>query len=456
MNKRSIICILAVSIFVLVLSGCGESVRAPKITAINTDPVGPFSTNTDVLLTAEVEGIVAEYRWTVTGGILRQADAHSAQQVKYPVIGVTQSALDNVASILNGAGLDYQVVLPDIVRDPVWITDFNVLFINSSDEIEMLGGESVLSTWVYAGGSLYLSGKAADYLINLWPGTVKFPSPNPYVVSTGADGEILNGQILDESCSANLGKTSVEIGYSSKDWPVITGVTKSVNVMVTVDATEILSPALIDSLPSAIDPKKMPAAVSFEFGKGIVLYTSFHNGVARTVAEKNLLGCFAAILCAHPLAPTNHEMLSRASYLFKTEYSGLIGADDQISYVLHLTNLDDVYFVLNSPAGVLKLDINGPASADSTVSGPSPLTAVFQEVTDGIWILDITALDTAKYDRIPFLLTVGYRTSILQLLTWKPSAIWRTPFEPGEYSIILRVLNSNFQLDEKIIEVEVQ
>jgi hypothetical protein len=121
-----------------------------------------------------------------------------------------------------------------------------------------------------------------------------------------------------------------------------------------------------------------------------------------------------------------------------------------------MSDIDDAYFVLNNPEGILKLDISGPGSSDADVSGPAPLTAVFQDVIDGVWLLTVTTVESTEHDTIPCLLTVGIKTEALQLITDKPSAVWHTPFETGEYAITLRVTDSDDRIDEKTLAVEVE
>jgi hypothetical protein len=456
MGKSSILYALAAVILLLAMSSCVDNTGAPTIVDILTDQTSPVARNTDVALSADVDGDVVEYRWTVTGGVLREADYHSAQKVTYPSIGVAPDGFDNIATLLQDAGLTYDSVPAGIVREADQISDYDVLFINSTDDIEILGGESVLSTWVYAGGSLYLSGKAADYLIELWPGDVKFPQANPYVVSTGADGEILDGRIIDDSCAATLNRTSVDITYSADDWPVITGTSSSVETLVTVDASPVLSSNLISILPPSIDPENLPVAVSFDYGDGMVLYTCFHTGDNITDLQEEILHYFAAKLASHNLEEASHGLLNNAGFFLKTEYAGFADSDKEISYVLQMSDIDDAYFVLNNPEGILKLDISGPGSSDADVSGPAPLTAVFQDVIDGVWLLTVTTVESTEHDTIPCLLTVGIKTEALQLITDKPSAIWHTPFETGEYAITLRVTDSDDRIDEKTLAVEVE
>ncbi len=456
MKTKSITLILIAGLIIAVLGGCTDGESVIRINEIYTDSSSPFARNSDVLLTADVEGDVIQYRWTITAGMLREAGAHSGQAVDFPRIAVTPDGYDDIGSVLLEAGLTYEEISLDTIENPLLMKPYDVVFINSSEDIELEGGEVVLSSWVYKGGALYLSGTGAELLSALWPETVKFPKPDPYVVSTGAQGEIIQAQIHDLSCTTALGITSMGIEYQSDDWAPIIGMSASVDVLVSADVTSFLPPALIDLLPPTIQPSELPVSVEFPYGDGLVIYTSFHARENQTDSERGLLECYAAKLAAHPLTVETYGLINNAGFFHYADYAGLYSEDETASYVLQMSDIDDIYFILHAPDGVLELEIDGPGDADANVSGPAPLTSVFQDVSDGVWTISFSVLDSDGRAVLPCMLTIGTLSETLQLISDKPSAIWRTPFEPGEYWITLRILDAGFAMDEMVLIIDVE
>ncbi len=459
MRVKSLYPALFAGITACILTGCSMGEGAPFINGIFLDPAGPIQRNTDVHLSADVSGSNLQYQWSATAGALREAETRAAQQLAFPRIAVTEPGYDDVGAILDEFEIPYDTVDLVMAADPLTLNSCDVLFINSSDQIELIGGEAMLSTWVFGGGTLYLSGKAADYLMGLWPGMVQFPDPDPYAGSAAGSGEMITAQVLDLACVNVLGMSSTEITYSSDDWPLILDVSPGVDVLVTADSTEIIPPELIAILPPTLDQSKLPVALEFSFGAGTVLYTCFHvHGDLEDLpeAERGILDYFAAKVTTRRLAEATHDLVFNGGYFLAADYVGFCGENEEITHGLDISGAGDVFVVLHTHTGALEMDIVSPADDLSEVMGPTPLTAAFPDVSDGTWDISLRIADSNGYAALPYILTIGTRTEILQLTTDVSEAVWRSPFIAGEYAITLRVTNADFQVDEEIVLIEVE
>jgi len=452
-----LLAILMVCISVTVLTGCDDSSEGdPVIHDITFDPPYPVPPNTDIHVTAIVEGEDLEYYWSVTGGLVREVDTHSTQAgTQSPQIAVTLPGYDDAGEVLDGLGFDYDTYDAGNLGTVVSL-GYDAIFINSSDEISVAGSDLVLKTWVENGGALYASGTGADFIREFWPTKVTFPEPDPYVGSANTSGDFIVGELWDNSAIENLGFTDFIIDYPGYNWPPILDTAGSATTIAVADASEVIDIGAIPSLPPGIDFVEMPTSVSFNAGNGFVLYTNHHLTSNMDQDERELMDYLVTQVLAFPLVSLTHELISFAGYYAYADYSGLIDEDQTDVYTLELTDITDVYFVLNATSGTYRLAVTGPGGIDTDATGGVPISMAFPNVNDGTWELTITATDTDGVNNIPYVLSIGEKSVNEQLVTLVPEVYWRTPIETGIYGITLKVLDPEFRGDQLTVGIKVE
>lgn len=172
-------------------------------------------------------------------------------------IYVTSPKFDNIAEVLKSMKVNYEAFNGKF--------DCDILFINCGTTDVILG--SSLKEYVHNGGQVYLSDLASKYV------TEAFPNMATFVNNTKACK--LTATVEDPDLIQYIGKEiTVELDLSA--WSLITS-TKA-NVL-------LRSKGSIKELQA----KGKPLMISFNYGKGKVFYTSFHNHRQASQSEKTLL-----------------------------------------------------------------------------------------------------------------------------------------------------------------------
>jgi len=454
--KYRLTSLAVIGILILLTSGCSKSIDAPRIKDIVLDPPGPVAPNTDVRVTADVEGGNLTYHWSVSGGYARKLEAHQAQKAELPKVAVTKAGYDDVGEVLDDFDFPYYNLSLNSMGNSGVLSQFDAIFINSSLEISVAGSELALKSWVEDGGALYLSGTAYDYLPKLWPDIVTFPEPEPYVGSANTYGEVISAQILDKATAAALGITTLNVEYPDYPWPPVIDTKYPARVIATADASDVVDISAITNLPPGEDFSSMPISIFFPYGDGMVLFTNKHYQDGLAAFDLGLVQYMVASVAIFPIAKTSHTLIDMGGYFPATDYVGFISEGVERKYAFDLAGAGDVYIVLNAPDGEFDFKVDGPEDSDADVTGTAPISMAFPGVTDGKWTIKIKANDTGDFDHLPYALSIGKRTSSEELVTDVPEVIWRVPFEPDIYTIRLNIIDDYFREDEFTVGVQVK
>ncbi len=456
--SRTTLAVIAVILFlvpgIFYLTGCSEDEGSPRILSINFDPEGPVSPNTDVHVTADVEGANLTYYWSVTDGIVREI-AHSAQAEDL-TLAVTDADLDDIGHTLDGLGFEYETIDLETLGNPFAIADYDAIYINSSDDISVVASDLAIRSWVQDGGSLYASGKACEYLIEFWPDVITFAEPDPYVGRPNTTSDWMFADIVSDSAAFNLGFDELILTYPEYAWPPIVDLDISTSTYVRANASSVVAIELITNLPVGEDFELMPTAVSFEYGDGFVLYTNHHLTSGMDIEEEELLDYLATVVIAHPIVRTAHTLINMAGYFPYADYVGSVMEDVEMELVFTVMEVEDIYIVINALDGTFAVTVDGPGDILQDVEGSIPMSMAFPGVEDGTWTITFTATDTKGIDRMPFVVSIGERSEKGQIVTTVPEVIWRTPFVPDTYAITLEVQDEQFRGDKWTIGIEVE
>lgn len=172
-------------------------------------------------------------------------------------IYVTSPKFDNIGEVLNSMNIKYESFKGKY--------DCDILFINCGTSDSILG--TSLKDYVFKGGQVYLSDLASRYVVECFPDIATFTNSTKKCK--------LKATVEDPDLIQYVGKEiTVELDLPS--WSLITN-TKA-NVL-------LRSKGSISELQA----KGKPLMISFNYGKGKVFYTSFHNHRQASESEKVLL-----------------------------------------------------------------------------------------------------------------------------------------------------------------------
>lgn len=188
-------------------------------------------------------------------------------------IAVTEVGCDDMGSILEKLGYaytligDYEISNYDILRQN------NVLIINCSRGGDPIANKKSLREFVQRGGILYVSDLSAPQISTAFPGFIEFSSG-------GVADQWVNVRVTNQELKEILGP-NVKIYFDLDSWIPIESVRDEVDVY------------WIGSFQTHHAYKQhKPILVSFKYGDGEVIYTSFHNHQQATEKEEKLLKFF--------------------------------------------------------------------------------------------------------------------------------------------------------------------
>jgi uncharacterized repeat protein (TIGR01451 family) len=259
-------------------------------------------------------------------GSIERANAQRQQAPSSNLkIAVTPPGYDDIGAILNDLGLPFQEINDADLSNYDFIKQFNVIFANCSNAARDQACDPQtaenLRKFVENGGTLYASDWAFGYIQHAFPGFVEFygnDCTGEGNATIGEEGKV-QAFIEDAKLREFLGRDTVEIDYDLGAWVPIKNVSFQVTVLLRgsffAENSDqgFLQKVLIKPKNSSIErqsqyvhalphsekasPKKRgilsgPLAVTFLFGKGRVIYTTFHNHAQLAEIQKKLLEFF--------------------------------------------------------------------------------------------------------------------------------------------------------------------
>ena len=215
-------------------------------------------------------------------------------------VAVITGDWDNIEDILAGAGITDITMYDglngtaptdhDLLGDLDLMATYDIIFINCGQYENDFWTDpkyvNNIRTYVDAGGSLYASDWAYDFVEIAFPEVIDFDGEDT-VRNDAATGESgpLSAEVTDPALATALGATQVNLNYDLPQWVVPASATNTARVLVTGSATAFdINTFQSYNVPNA------PLAVQFHFGQngGSVIYTSFHNEQQAT-ADMNLI-----------------------------------------------------------------------------------------------------------------------------------------------------------------------
>ncbi|UCE27308.1 MAG: hypothetical protein JSW52_00725 [Candidatus Coatesbacteria bacterium] len=174
---------------------------------------------------------------------------------------------DDITSVIDYLGYAVSNLYDEDLTDEGNLEGYQLLFLASGSDASYADDAQVqnnLKSFVSDGGYLYVSDKDYFYVKNCWPDKVSFIEPDAAI----GESQTLTADVVDAEGIPSLGgylrKNTAEIYYRYENWAVIDDVGADTTV-------------LLEGDPRTAEGQLAgkPLLVYFEYGAGVVVYTSF-------------------------------------------------------------------------------------------------------------------------------------------------------------------------------------
>jgi hypothetical protein len=322
-------------------------------------------------------------------------------------LAVTPKVYDDVGSLLEklGKGFDkYTKITDSDLRNLPVIKDFDVIFLtcgqSRADDIHQ---NEALRRYVEQGGTLYVSDWRFDALRGAFPEYINPEVRNdPRSLKVGQVATIPNGvkaKVIDPGLREVLGP-EVMLGFESPGWkPAAFRLDKVTLGMQGTYKSENFG-----------EVQDAPLLVKFRFGKGNVIFTSFHNSRQVTEVTVKLLNhlVFHAVT-ARAESEQNEKIVQGG---FEPTRSSLVSASASNPKVTKTyTNKKGgklLFALAFNPEGdvKLRLTVKGPDGKIADAEDSSPFTIEIPNARVGEWEYTVEAMNLQN-PNFPFTVTVA-------------------------------------------------
>jgi hypothetical protein len=228
---------------------------------------------------------------TVTAGetyVVPESECEIQPEV---AVAVVSGRWDDVRSVLINVGIDPAnitdyvgygdftgVWASQLLGDYTLLSQYDIVFINCGVEENLFRDTPQqvvidnLKQFVQNGGSVYASDQAYDVVEVAFGNYIDFfgADGTSNAAEVGATVDSVTATVTDATLATQLGQSTLELHYPLPAWAVMTDVDSSVRVYVRADAD-------YDTFLTSGTQNNVPHTVSFEYGQGKVIYTSFHQ-----------------------------------------------------------------------------------------------------------------------------------------------------------------------------------
>ena len=343
---------------------------------------------------------------------------------------VTDPGWDDIGSILGSMGYQYDEIHGSQLADYDFIKDYKAIFINCSWDCAANApiASASLEQYVRDGGALYASDFAFAYLQESFPGYLNYPDP-PYI---GIGDQHVAATITDPGLEAYLGESSVDIYYNLGGWVPLTGVGPDTDVLMSGDIEAQLENAMSTMQrvsgsggKSAVSPHMKgnlapfnttiwtdkPLAASFRYGKGFVIYTSFHNEPQLTELHQRLLEYFILKPITADIAGFLINLLEEMGVETTDEVIDVIDEGMNKAFFYVVGEVKRILIALGFGGSLMRLSVYRPDGSlyDEAYGSTSPIVVEIPAAEPGAWTYEVTALDLPpdNYHNYPFVVEIG-------------------------------------------------
>ena len=309
-------------------------------------------------------------------------------------VAVLPGQRDDLAGVFAAMNVPYRAITSAQVKDDAFLDKLCALFL-PSDSAAGSDAAPHIARWVERGGLLYVSGSALDVLLDAFPGRLTFggkASPGPVQVN-----------LNDPDVAAAIDGQELTLQVPAEGWPIIAQGKLDTHVHVSVRR----------------DSSDVPLIVSFDAGKGWVVYNALASGADASKTQQSLVQFFVIRTL---FARDATQLLTRlpASYAAPMQIADTTQSLANYTYTARQGADWDAALLWNG--GTLSLTLRSPYTATiAQQSSTSPLIVPVRNGASGEWKISVLG-QNAPSANTPFLLMIIPRRGT-QLLNAVPTPL---------------------------------
>jgi len=300
---------------------------------------------------------------------------------------------DDMAKLLStlGEGYKFATVPESELYSAKKYSEFDVLFLTCAPGGDTPALTGNLRSFVSEGGTLYASDWRFDCI------AMAFPDFVVKRLTSEGSAQTVDARVVDAGLRDILGKT-VQLKFDLDRWkPAAFG----------GDRVKVLLEGTYNRQTGGTTTA--PLLVKFTFGKGTVIFTSFHNEKQNTAIEQTLLKYLVFSAVTAQIEQQVNQMLVQGG--FKAQKQNLLSAspgNPEANYTFRAAKAGKITFVLgfDDRGAKLRLSVTSPEGKRIEQEGTS--TFAMEAVAGGPadWRYTVTAL-TLPFADFPFTVTVA-------------------------------------------------
>jgi hypothetical protein len=310
-------------------------------------------------------------------------------------LAVTTKGWDDIGSILTGMGKSFSQITDASLVTYDNIKNYDSIFLNCNSSASRYSTDaaSSIKKFVEEGGTIYASDYAYDYVKKAFPGYIMFPN-TPTIGSI----QKVNAIITDLGMANYIGMNNIEINYDLSDWVVIDSVSPEV--------TTHVKGSYYSSNGLKTDK---PLLVSFPYGKGKVIYTTFHNEKQLTDEVTKILEYL--VLKVTQSIPENNvnDILNTFGYNhFSTMFSTLNPNEESQMFKFSCKEGRDYFLTMDSFGGYYDVDLFKPdGTLYAKIENPTLSNGIqIMNPETGEWGYKVSAKEV-YFENAPFVVGIG-------------------------------------------------
>jgi len=256
-------------------------------------------------------------------------------------IGVTAANHDDVGGILRNirGGIDFDVITSAIFNDFSRLSEYNAIFINCGSQGVV--NRDNLRRFVREGGVVYASDLAAHTI------QPAFPDIFTYSTSTSAQ-TVNNASIVHTSLATHMGRNSMNIVFNMGQWAAITSLDPNATVYIS------------GNVPGR---GEIPLAFSFDYGRGRVFFTSFHNNAQANADMVNFIEYLVFRIQHFEAERVLVNMADEAGYDFDGAVFGVLDANEESDPFFYTPAANDFMLLFDPDMGDFTIILSDPDGA---------------------------------------------------------------------------------------------
>lgn len=292
-------------------------------------------------------------------------------------LAVTPPKYDDMGDVLKKMGISAAEVTDDDLNNLSTWKKYEAVYLNCGSIYPSAERTAAIKKYVQDGGVVYASDFSGELIEAAFPDKINFfgedkKNPDSFNAKVGDPGEA-EATIVDPGLASIVGKKKVNINFDLGGWVMIDSVNSGVRVHVTGDAKTNW-----DGEVKVL--KDRPFVVSFQEGKGEVLFTSFHNEAQTTEDLDKILIWFAAKAKAGKLARESRSLGTKGGNFILQEVVDFISSSDSKSYKFNATGKNDFKVIIN---------FEGNGKVNLTVKDPEGKEVLKEQISSPPGVFDV-------------------------------------------------------------------